>query len=93
MVNHETLLVAVQVPVPEVRIDPPPPSLVNDRVGGSMLIWPKAVDAKTTARRGWMMLFMVIVWFAFFLKFVNEWSVSSFSVFDVRRVLAFRELS
>ena len=37
MVSHEAAVVAVQVPVPAVRIDPPPPSLVNERVGGSMV--------------------------------------------------------
>ena len=36
-VSHETLAEAVQVPEPEVRMEPPPPSLVKVRVGGSML--------------------------------------------------------
>jgi hypothetical protein len=37
MVNQEEVVVAVQLPVPEVRIEPPPPSLVKERVGGSMV--------------------------------------------------------
>jgi hypothetical protein len=39
-----TVEFAVQLPDPEVRIDPPPPSLAKDRVGGSMLIWANAAS-------------------------------------------------
>ena len=94
MVIHETLLVAVQVPVPDVRIEPPPPSLVSDRVGGSMLIWPKADDAKRTTSRGRMILFMVFVSFAFFLEFLkDELGVSSSWALDAQRVAVSREWS
>ena len=37
MDSHGAVVVAVQVPVPEVRMEPPPPSLVKERVGGSMV--------------------------------------------------------
>ena len=39
---QDAVLVAVQVPVPAVRMDPPPPSLVKERVGGSMVTWLQA---------------------------------------------------
>jgi hypothetical protein len=37
MVSHEAVVLAVHVPEPLVRMDPPPPSLVKVRVGGSIL--------------------------------------------------------
>jgi hypothetical protein len=39
MLIQEEIVVAVQVPVPEVRTEPPPPSLVKERVGGSIVTW------------------------------------------------------
>lgn len=42
IVIHGAAVVAVQVPVPAVRMEPPPPSFENDRVGGSMVTWDQA---------------------------------------------------
>jgi hypothetical protein len=42
MLSHAADVLAVQVPEPAVRIEPPPPSLVKERVGGSIVTCPHA---------------------------------------------------
>ncbi len=64
IVIHEAFFSAVQVPAPDVRIDPPPPSLVNDRVGGSMLICPKTDDVDTTVSNAINIFFITSRWLA-----------------------------
>jgi hypothetical protein len=50
MVIHDTLLDAVHVPVPLVRMDPPPPSRVKVREGGSILIDCARNDSRENTR-------------------------------------------
>jgi hypothetical protein len=47
MDSHGAVVVAVQVPVPEVRMDPPPPSFVKERVGGSMVTCAQTAEDKS----------------------------------------------
>lgn len=51
MVNHGEVVEAVHVPVPEVRMEPPPPSLVKERVGGSMFIWARTGGGSQRGQR------------------------------------------
>lgn len=49
MFSHGAVVVAVQVPVPEVRMEPPPPSFVKERVGGSMVTCAQTAEDKSQA--------------------------------------------
>jgi transcriptional regulator of NAD metabolism len=61
IVSHEAAVEAVQVPVPEVRMEPPPPSLVKVRVGGSIVIWANAEEVLSTSRTKNLMWLMYLV--------------------------------
>lgn len=49
MDSHGAVVVADQVPVPEVRMEPPPPSFVKERVGGSMVTCAQTAVDKSQA--------------------------------------------
>ena len=61
IVSHEAVVEAAHVPVPEVRIEPPPPSLVKVRVSGSIVIWANAEEVLSTIRTKNLMWLMYLV--------------------------------